>query len=142
MNYTEEQLDEIRVQSAQSLETEPRIERASFEDGVLTIALFGDAVPQGVTVSVPTASLTDLSGATASQLAAMQVTKTGNALHWPELDVQMSTIALLEILTGLQTFKSAQRKGGLARTPAKRASSRANGALGGRPRKQPQTALT
>lgn len=35
----------------------------------------------------------------------MEITAKGNAVHWLELDVQMSTIALLENLTGLTFAK-------------------------------------
>jgi hypothetical protein len=135
MEYTDEQLDALREESARVLETQPRIIKADLDGETLRFALQGGSVPHGVTLSVPASSLSDLRGATPGQLAAMKVTATGNAVHWPELDVQMSTIALLELLTGLQTLKSAQRRGGTARTRAKSAAARANGAKGGRPRK-------
>lgn len=140
MEYTDQQLDAIREESVIALEAQPRIVKAEVVGETLRFALKGAAVPAGVTISVPASSLDDLRLATPSQRAAMKITATGNAVHWPELDVQMSTIALLELLTGLQTLKTAQRRGGAARTSAKSQAARANGAKGGRPRKQPVAA--
>ena len=59
----------------------------------------------------------------------------GTSIHWPSLDVQFTTIAILEEMFGVKTVHSAVAKGGSARTEAKSAAARANGALGGRPRK-------
>ena len=54
---------------------------------------------------------------------------------WPQAGASIMVEALLEAVTGLQTQKSAQRKGGAARNEAKAQAARENGAKGGKPRK-------
>lgn len=133
-DYTDEQLDEIRERSTQELLREPIILSAYADDHFLNFRLGGNALG-GVIVCVPIKSLDALRGATAKQADKMRITKSGNAVHWPELDVQMSTIALLEIVTGLRSIRSAQAKGGASRSERKAATARLNGKAGGRPRK-------
>ena len=60
-----------------------------------------------------------------------------NCRATPRLDVDLYLPALLEGLLGSKAWAAARlgQKGGKARTPAKQAASRANGRLGGRPRK-------
>ena len=55
----------------------------------------------------------------------------------PELDADLYLPALLEGLLGSKSWAAARmgQEGGKAQTPAKQAASRANGRLGGRPRK-------
>lgn len=139
--YTNEQLDEIRHQGAAQLEKEPRVSQATYNKGILTFDLFGGSVPTGASVSVPVRSLRAFEGASEEQLSVIHITATGNAVHWPCLDVQMSVIALLEIVTGLPFAKydavATGAQGGAAKTEAKAAAVRANGVKGGRPRKKP-----
>ena len=59
----------------------------------------------------------------------------GTILMWPKAGASIMVEALLEAVTSLQTLKSAQRKGGAARSEAKAQAARENGAKGGRPRK-------
>jgi Protein of unknown function (DUF2442) len=78
-----------------------------------------------------------LEGATAAQLSDVELTPSGLGLHWEKLDADLWIPALLEGVFGSRKWMAARlgAQGGRARSQAKRAAARANGALGGRPRK-------
>ena len=78
-----------------------------------------------------------LEAATPEDLAEVAIDPPGFGLHFPRLDADLYLPALLEGLFGSQAWAAARlgQAGGKARTPAKQAASRANGRLGGRPRK-------
>lgn len=77
-----------------------------------------------------------LGDASDEQLAQVEVQGV-TGLHWEELDVDLSVPHLLEGLFGTRAFMNRERgrRGGQAHSAAKAAAARANGALGGRPRK-------
>jgi len=90
----------------------------------------------GYSVGIPLARLPEIASASARELAAVDVVGAGSILHWEALDADYSIPAL--ITAGVGTAGAARefaRRGGRARTEAKAAASRANGAKGGRPRK-------
>jgi hypothetical protein len=74
---------------------------------------------------------------TASQLSDIEITPLGFGLHFPKLDADLYVPSLLEGKLGSRSRMAARlgAQGGKARTKAKAAAARANGALGGRPRK-------
>ena len=78
-----------------------------------------------------------LEDATSAQLNDIEITATGFGLHWPQLDADIYVPALLEGSLGSRKWMAARlgAQGGKARSLAKRTAARANGALGGRPRK-------
>ncbi len=78
-----------------------------------------------------------LEHATPAQLRDIEVSPLGDGLHWPKLDADLYVPALLEGIMGSRKWMAARlgQAGGRATTPAKKAASRANGRLGGRPRK-------
>jgi hypothetical protein len=85
----------------------------------------------GCTLAVPTALCQGLEGAGPADLAQVQVA--GSGLHWPSLDVDLSVPGLVAGLFGSRNHMA--RLAGRTTSPAKAAAARANGALGGRPRK-------
>lgn len=88
----------------------------------------------GTTFLVPTERLEGLQGASAAQLNEVELLgETG--LHWESLDVDFTIEGLMRGLFGTARFMDAQRRGGRSRSDAKIAASRANGAKGGRPRR-------
>ena len=139
MNYTDEELDALRASSQEQLKREPRLRKASYRDGQFVFELCATPTPPGVVLGVPARFLREFGDASDEQLAKMEITATGNAVHWPLLDVQMSTIALLELLTGLRAAQTTGAQGGRARSTAKSVAARANGARGGRPRKKAES---
>jgi hypothetical protein len=71
------------------------------------------------------------------QLSEIEITPSGFGLHWPRLDADLWVPGLLEGAMGSRKWMAARlgAEGGKARSLAKRTAARANGALGGRPRK-------
>lgn len=78
-----------------------------------------------------------LEKACAEDLSEIEITPSGFGLHFPRLDADLYIPALLEGFLGSRKWAAAKlgASGGLARTKVKAAASRANGLLGGRPRK-------
>jgi hypothetical protein len=114
---------------------EPTFASANYENGHLVFELGGKAMA-GVSIRIPARTLPGLEDASDAQLSAMKLVSGGNAVHWVEIDEQMSTVGLLMLATGLRALTTDdRRRGGMARTTVKAASSAANGKLGGRPRK-------
>lgn len=72
-----------------------------------------------------------------SQLEPIEISPSGYGIHFPKLDADLYLPALLEGLLGSRKWMAARlgAQGGKARTTAKASAARANGALGGRPRK-------
>ena len=90
----------------------------------------------GYLYGFPVTSIPELAKASAKQLAAVEVSPGGSGLHWEELDADLSVAGLLLSALGRgEKLTELARIAGRAKSPAKAAASRANGAKGGRPRK-------
>jgi hypothetical protein len=78
-----------------------------------------------------------LEGATPAQLSEIEITPSGLALYFPKLDEGLYIPSLLEGTMGSRKWMASRlgAVGGKSRSAPKRAASRANGKLGGRPRK-------
>jgi hypothetical protein len=78
-----------------------------------------------------------LEAAKPADLSEIEISPSGFGLHFPRLDADIYLPALLEGFLGSKSWMAARlgERGGQARTRAKVAASRANGKLGGRPRK-------
>lgn len=72
-----------------------------------------------------------------ADLMEIEISPSGLGLYFPKLDADLYLPALLEGFLGSKAWMAARlgERGGRAATPAKTAASRANGKLGGRPRK-------
>jgi Protein of unknown function (DUF2442) len=72
-----------------------------------------------------------------AQLADIEISPSGLGLHFPKLDADLYLPALLEGFLGSRRWMAAQlgKAGGQARSIAKAKAVRANGKLGGRPKK-------
>ncbi|TAN05312.1 MAG: DUF2442 domain-containing protein [Rhodanobacteraceae bacterium] len=91
----------------------------------------------GVEVAFPTKLAEGLADATPTDLAKIEITPSGLGLHWPNLDADLYVPGLLAGAFGGKQWMAAQlgATGGSARSKAKARAARANGRLGGRPRK-------
>jgi hypothetical protein len=87
----------------------------------------------GCTFSFPPRLAQGLETATEEQLAQVEIVGGGYGLYWEALDVDLSVPGLLAGLFGTRSHMA--RLAGRAKSPAKAAAARANGAKGGRPRK-------
>lgn len=109
---------------------EPRADAARYDrqsDRVIV------ELTNGCTFAFPPRLTQGLEAATAEQLAQIELLGAGSALHWEALDVDLSIPGLMAGLVGTRIYMA--RRAGEARSPAKAAAARANGAKGGRPRK-------
>jgi hypothetical protein len=72
------------------------------------------------------------------QLQDLEITPSGFGLYFPQLDADVYLPGLLAGKFGSRRWMAAQlgKRGGSARTTAKATAARANGKLGGRPRKR------
>lgn len=86
--------------------------------------------------AIPVEDIEGLQDATAAQCSAVEILGNGTGLHWPELDFDLYVPALLQGVTGTRRWMAEMgRKGGSAKSAAKRKASQSNGRLGGRPKK-------
>ena len=122
-----------RARARVAARTEPRAKSARYDPASRRIEV---ELRNGSSFSFPPAlSGVGLERATPAQLARLHVDRSGEGLHWPELDADVSVPGVLELLLGTRNIMvAAARRAGAARTSRKARSSRANGALGGRPR--------
>jgi hypothetical protein len=93
----------------------------------------------GCSIAFPARSVQGLEHAGDGDLAGVAVVAPGFALRWDILDVDVGVPGLLAGLFGTKAWMDRQRAAhaGAARSPAKAAAARRNGAKGGRPRKPP-----
>ncbi len=90
----------------------------------------------GCAFEFPVAHAQGLAGAKATDLRTIEVSAAGLALHWPTLDADLYVPALVKGILGTKQWMTRiGTVGGSASTVAKAAAARANGKLGGRPRK-------
>jgi hypothetical protein len=79
-----------------------------------------------------------LEHAKAADLAEIELSPSGFGIHFPRLDADLYVPALLEGFLGSRKWMAARMGeiGGQSRSKAKKAASRANGKMGGRPAKK------
>jgi len=86
---------------------------------------------------IPREDLQGLQDASKEQIAKVEIVGNGTGLHWPLLDLDHYVPNLLGHVYGTRRWMAEiGRRGGTARTPAKRKASRSNGMKGGRPRQK------
>jgi len=129
--------EQVRAASERSkirLSTEPHIEKAHYDPvlGRIIVSLSNHAW-----FAFRPEDAEGLQGATELQLREIEITPSTFGLHFPLLDAHFDITALMQGSFGTQKWM-AQRlgsMGGSAKTNAKSEAARANGRLGGRPRK-------
>ena len=87
----------------------------------------------GCAYAFPAQRVQDLQGASDEDLADVEVDGAGFNLHWPKLDVDLYVPALVAGVFGTRAWiaRELARVAGRARSPAKAAAARSNGAKGG-----------
>jgi hypothetical protein len=82
-----------------------------------------------------------LEHAAPSQLEKIEISPSGLGIYFPELDADLYLPAILEGFFGSKKWMASRlgQAGGKSRSLAKKAASRANGRLGGRPRRKTRT---
>ncbi|MFE4105781.1 DUF2442 domain-containing protein [Almyronema epifaneia] len=101
------------------------------ENKLIIIELANDVI-----FSFPTRLIQGLDKASKEQLVAIEISPSGQGLHWEELDIDLDIPNLLSGIFGTKSWmRDLGRKGGKSRSQAKISASRENGKKGGRPRK-------
>ena len=90
-----------------------------------------------VIVSFSPGDVEGLEDAKPSQLSAIEISPSGFGIHFPAVDADLYVPGILEGLLGSRRWMASRlgQIGGQSRSSAKKAASRANGRLGGRPRR-------
>jgi hypothetical protein len=116
------------------LADEPRAASARYDPATGEVRV---RLTNGCSFAFPARRVQGLEAASDADLAEVEVLGRGIGLHWERLDVDVSVPSLLAGLFGTKAWTDRQRAAhaGRARSPAKAAAARANGAKGGRPRK-------
>lgn len=128
---TEAQIAAAEARGQASLDTDPRAASVRYDPRLERIVV---DLTNGCTFAFPPRLAQGLQTATPEQLSQVEILGRGYGLHWEALDVDLSLPGLMAGLFGTRAFMAAQA--GRATSHAKAAAARANGAKGGRPRKQ------
>ena len=115
--------------------TEPRARDAFYDESTGRIVV---ELKRGASFAFPPSLYPELEGRTPQELARVEVSPSGEGLHWDEIDVHLATAGVLVTILGPSMFRAFASVGGKTRTERKAAAARLNGAKGGRPRKQPR----
>jgi len=112
-------------------QTEPRATSARYDakNGRIIVDL-----TNGCTFAFPPRMVQGLEAATDEDLASVEILGAGYGLHWEALDTDFTVGGLLAGVFGTKAYMA--RRAGQTTSPAKAAAARANGAKGGRPKKQ------
>lgn len=135
MAQTEERaLEEAEARGRALAVSEPRASTARYDQATGRVVL---ELTNGCAYAFPAQLAQDLQGASPEDLLGVQVDGAGFNLHWPSLDADLFVPALVSGVFGTRAWmtKELARRAGQAKSPAKAAAARANGARGGRPRK-------
>jgi len=125
-------------------EIEAALEQAKFHDHdpvaemvehIPDLKLLIVGLSNGRRLVLPIEDLQGLAGATHEQIQNYELLGRGTGISFPELDVDLYVPALIEGVYGNRRWMAnLGKKGGAAKTEAKRLAAQANGAKGGRPR--------
>jgi Protein of unknown function (DUF2442) len=127
---TDAQIDAAAERGRIARVNEPRAAAARYDRQLGRVIV---ELTNGCTFAFPPRLAEGLEAATDDQLAEIEILGSGYGLHWEVLDADLSIPGLLAGLFGTKAHMA--RHAGQAKSPAKAAASRANGAKGGRPRK-------
>ena len=133
-DLTDAQLRRAEARGHRMLETKPRATKDNYD--VISGRIVVD-LDNGCAYAFPVDRVQELRGASHEALADVEVDGAGFNLHWPRLDVDLYVPALVAGIFGTRAWMAGDlaRIAGRAKSPAKAAAARANGAKGGRPRK-------
>lgn len=129
-DITNAQIEAAIERGKLALEAEPRAASVRYDRGLGRVIV---DLTNGCTVAFPPSVAQGLEQATPDQLADVEILGVGYGLHWEALDVDLSIPGLMAGIFGTRTYMA--RRAGQATSSAKAAAARANGAMGGRPRK-------
>jgi Protein of unknown function (DUF2442) len=134
MSLTDADVRRAEKRMQARLRGRPRATSASYDRRGARILV---SLSNGLEFAVPVSLAQGLNNASPSDLSVIEITPTGLGLHWPKLDADLYLPALLQGIFGTRSWMARVmgKAGGKSTSSAKRAAARANGKLGGRPRK-------
>ena len=133
MITTDAEID-AAIERAKLLDGEPLAKQVQY---VPRFKLLIVELTNGRRLALPIEDLQGLENAAAKQLQNIEMLGLGTGINFPDIDVGFYVPSLIEGVYGNRRWMSELgKRGGSAKTEAKRAASRQNGAKGGRPRKQ------
>lgn len=130
-----EEIDKANRRAARRREVGPQAIAARYDRRIGRVVV---SLSSGLDVTFAPHDTQGLETARPTDLDRIEISPSGFGLHFPKLDADLYLPALLEGVLGSRRWMAAQlgRQGGQARSQAKVAASRANGKLGGRPRRK------
>lgn len=131
MDIPKSEIERANRRGRARLRSSPIAKAARYDRGRIVIEM-----STGLELSFKARDAQGLAQATPAQLREIEVTPTGLGLHFPQLDADIYLPALLDGFLGSKMWMARLgQRGGSVASPAKAAAARANGKLGGRPRK-------
>jgi hypothetical protein len=134
MTITSQEFKQANARAKTLKATTPAATSASFDrkSGNIIVTL-----SSGVGILFSPKDAQGLEEGTPAQLSQIEITPSGFGLHFPKLDADLYVPAILEGFLGSRKWMAARlgAAGGSSRSKPKAAAARANGSLGGRPRK-------
>ena len=115
-------------------EKTPLVVAARYDRSIGRIVL---SLSSGLDIVFPPQNADGLERASSAELKEIEISPSGMGVYFPKLDVDLYVPALLEGSLGSRKWMAARlgAAGGSSTSSAKRRASRANGNLGGRPRR-------
>jgi hypothetical protein len=132
--------DALRAQFAAAREaervadlTEPRAREAYYDPATGRIVV---ELKQGGAFAFPPDLYPELTGRSPQELSLVEPSINGEGLAWDDIDVYIAVAGVLVRMLGPAMPRAFAQRGGSSTSERKAAAARANGARGGRPRKQ------
>ena len=139
MAYSENEIEAANKRATSRLMSTPSIKEAKYirRTNKLVVDL-----NTGMTLMFSPNDAQGFEQAKPDQLAKIEISPSGQGLHFPSIDADLYLPGLLEGMLGSRKWMATQlgKKGGRATSRAKTSASRENGKLGGRPKKPGTTA--
>ena len=134
MASLEEQFRAARKRSQERLRIEPHIEKAHYDPGLGRVVV---SLSNHAWFAFRPKDAQGLETASDAELKHFEITPSTFGLHFPSLDAYFDITALMQGSFGTRRWMAERMGavGGAAKSKAKATAARANGKLGGRPRK-------
>lgn len=133
MAITNSQMQVARTRAQELKSHVPQATGAIYNPGTGLVCI---RLSNGIVIGLPAAQTQGLEVANAKMLSEIHISPSGYGIHFPKLDVDLYLPALMEGIFGTKAWMTERgRKGGQATSKVKKDAARANGKLGGRPRK-------
>lgn len=134
MKTSKAEFDAANRRAEAKLRRFPRAMKARYEQNKDRVVL---TLSTGLELAIPRTKVQGLRNAKAEQLHLIRISPSGFGIHFPKLDADIYLPALLQGFLGAKRWMAGElgKVGGSTSSAAKAAAARANGKLGGRPRK-------